>query len=60
MKFGQLTEYNREKFLLEKSCKICGGEIRHRPFSKKSKLSIFLDQQSKVFYIFFYISNLKV
>ena len=35
---------------LEKSCTKCGGEAIPRPFSKKSKLSIYLDQQPKVSY----------
>ena len=33
---------------LEKSFTKCGGETIPRPFSKKSKLSISLDQWSKV------------
>ena len=41
MKFGQLIEYEmRNIFLKEK----CGGEASPRPFYKKSKLSISLDQ----------------
>ena len=35
---------------LEKSCTKCGGETIPRPFCKKSKLSISLDQESKVLY----------
>ena len=35
---------------LEKSCTKCGEEAIPRPFSKKSKLSIYLDQQPKVSY----------
>ena len=42
-KFGQLIEYNRNIFL-EKSFTKCGRETIPRPFSKKSKLSISLDQ----------------
>ena len=38
---------------LEKSYTKCGGETIARPFSKKTKLSISLDQQSKVLYSFF-------
>ena len=41
MKFGQLTEYNMR---IENSFSKCGGETIPRPFSKKSKLSISLDQ----------------
>ena len=50
MKFGQLTVYNMRNILLEKSNKKCGGKTSPRPFPKKSKLSIFLDQQSKALY----------
>ena len=38
-KFGQLIEY-----ILEKSCTKWGRETIPRPFSKKSKLSISLNQ----------------
>ena len=44
MKLGQLTAYNMRKIFLEKSYTKCGGETIPRPFSKKSKLSIFLNQ----------------
>ena len=44
MKFGQLIEYNTRNIFLEKSFTKCGGEIIPRPFSKKSKLYISLDQ----------------
>ena len=44
MKFGQLIEYNMKTIFLEKSFSICGGETIPRPSSKKSKLSISLDQ----------------
>ena len=44
MKFGQLIEYNLRNIFLEKSYTKCGGETIPRPFSKKSKLSISLDQ----------------
>ena len=43
MKFGQLIEYNRNMFV-EKSYTKCAGETIPRPLSKKSKLSISLDQ----------------
>ena len=39
----------RDNFL-EKSYTKCGGEAIPRPFSKKSKLSTSLDQESKVLY----------
>ena len=50
MKFGQLIEYNMRNVFLEKSCKICGEETSPRPFCKKSKLYISLDQQSDILY----------
>ena len=53
MKFGQLIEYNMRKIFLEKSYPKCGGETSPKPFSKKLKLSISLDQQSKVLYNLF-------
>ena len=48
MKFGQLIEYNKRNIFLEKSYTKCAGETILRPFSKNSKLSISLDQESKV------------
>ena len=48
MKFGQLIEYNMMNIFVEKSyAKRAGGAIG-RPLSKKSKLSMALDQQCKV------------
>ena len=44
MKLGQLIQYSMRNSFLEKSCTKCGGETIPRPFSKKSKLSISLDQ----------------
>ena len=44
MKFGQLIECNMRNFSLEKSYAKCAGETSLRPFSKKLKLSISLDQ----------------
>ena len=44
MIFGQLIEYNMRKNIIEKSYTKYGGETIPRPFSKKSKLSIFLGQ----------------
>ena len=44
MKFGQLIEYNMRNIFLEKSCTTCGGDTIPRPFSKKPKLNILLDQ----------------
>ena len=48
MKFGQLIEYNMRQIFLVKSCTIGGGESSSRPFYRKSKLSISLDQQSEM------------
>ena len=48
IKFGQLIEYNMRNVFLEKSCPKCGGETIPRPFFKKLKLNISLDQQSNV------------
>ena len=44
MKFGQLTEQNMSNIFLEKPYTKCGEETIPRSFSKKSKLSISLDQ----------------
>ena len=44
MKFGQLIEYNMRNIFIEKSYTKCAGETIPRPLSKKSKLSISLDQ----------------
>ena len=48
MKFCQLIEYNMRNVFVEKSYIKCAGETIHRPLSKKSKMSISLDQQCKV------------
>ena len=53
IKFGQLIEcYMRNIFLEKSSTKWC-QETSARPFSEKLKLSILLDQQSKVLYSLF-------
>ena len=44
MKFGQLIEYDMRSIFVEKSYLKCAGETILRPLSKKSKLSISLDQ----------------
>ena len=44
MKFGQLTDCNMRNNFLERSYAKHGGETIPRPFSKKSKLRISLDQ----------------
>ena len=54
-KFGQLIEYNMRNIFLEKLYSKCGEETSRRPFSKKSKLHIFLGQQPKNFIQFVFI-----
>ena len=44
IKFRQLIEYNMRNIFLEKLYTKCGRETIPRPLSKKSKLSISLDQ----------------
>ena len=53
MKIGQLIIYNMIIIFIEKWYTKCGGETSPRPFSEKLKLSISLDQQSKVLYNLF-------
>ena len=48
IKFGQLTECNMRNIFLENWYTKCDGEASPRPFSKKSKLSIYLGQKSKL------------
>ena len=43
-------ERSIKNVFLEKSYTKCGEETSSRPFSKKSKLSLSLDQHSKVLY----------
>ena len=50
MNFGQLIKYNLRNIFLEKSYTKCGEETSCRPFSKKSILSISVDQQSEILY----------
>ena len=54
MRFGQLLKYNIRNIFIETLFTKCGRETIPRPFSKRSKLSISLDQYSKVLYTFFY------
>ena len=53
MKFGQLVDFNMRKIFLEKLYTKYVEETIPRSFSKKSNLSISLDQQSKVLYSLF-------
>ena len=48
MELSQLIEYNMRRIFVEKSYTKCVGETIPWPLSKKSKLSISLDQQCKV------------
>ena len=47
MEFDQLIEYDMRNTFLEKSYAKCAEETIPRPFSKKPKLSISMDQQPK-------------
>ena len=53
MKFDQLIEYNMKNIFLEKSSTKCGGKTIPRHFSKKSKLSMSLDQSLKFYKVCF-------
>ena len=48
MKFGQVIEYKMRNIFVEKSYTKCAAETIPRPLSKKSKLSMSLDQKCKV------------
>ena len=48
MEFSESIEHNMQNFFLEKSYLECSGEAILKPFSKKLKLSVSLNQQSKV------------
>ena len=52
MKLGQLIN-NMRNIFLEKSYARCGGETSPRPFSERFKLSISMEQWSKVLYSLF-------
>ena len=53
IKFGQLIERNMTNIFFEKPYTKWDGETSSRLFSEKLKLSISLDQQSKVLYNLF-------
>ena len=55
IKFGQLIYNIIRHIFLEKLCTNGGGETIPRPFSKKSKLILSLDQQSKILRSFFIV-----
>ena len=48
MKLGQLMEYNMRNIFLEKSYTKWGREASRRPFYKKPKMEISLDQESEM------------
>ena len=48
MRNNMLIEYNMTNIFLEISYIKCGEETSPRPFYKKSKLSMSLDQQSEM------------
>ena len=50
MKFGQLIECNTRNIFLAKSTTKSHGKTSPRLFSEKLKLSISLEQESKVLY----------
>ena len=51
MKFGQLIEYNKWNIFITKSYTKCVAETSTRPVSKKSELSLPMDQKSEMLYI---------
>ena len=53
MKFGQSIECNMRNIFLGNSYKKCDGETIPRPFPKKLKLRISLNQKSKILYSLF-------
>ena len=55
MKFGQLMKYNMRNIFLEKSYTKCGEAASPRPFYKKSKFNMYLDQQSEMVYSFVFL-----
>ena len=60
MKFGKSKECSRRNIFLEDSYTKCGGETIPISFSIKSKLSIYLDQYSKVLYGLFVLELLRI
>ena len=57
MKLDQLIEYDIKNIFLEKSYTKYGTETIPRPFTKKSKLSIALDQHCKVLHSLFLLNS---
>ena len=60
MKFGLLIEYNMRHIFLEKSNTKWGGKTIPRSISKKTKLSVYLNEWSKLLYsLFLFNVNLR-
>ena len=53
VKFGLLIEYNMRHIFLEKSYTKWGGKTIPRSISKKTKLSVYLNEWSKLLYSLF-------
>ena len=58
MKYGQFIENNMRNNFIEKSFLKYGGKASPRPFYKKSKFNISLDQQSEMLYSLFLLCSL--
>ena len=54
MKLGQFIEYNMRTIFPEHSYTKCGEEATPKTLYKKSKLSIYLDQQSESYKVCYY------
>ena len=50
MEFGLSIKYNMRNIFLEKSYTNYSGKTNPKPLSKKSKLSMYLDQHSEILY----------
>ena len=51
----KINQFTKEIFFLKNHTQKCGREASSRPFYKKSKLSVFLDQQSEMLRSLFFI-----
>ena len=49
--FGQLIEYSKRNIFITKSCTKCVAETSTRPVSKKSELSLSMDEKPEILYI---------
>ena len=52
--WSNISQTDKKIAFIEKSYIKCGAEASPRLFSKKIKLSIFLDQKSEMFYSLFF------